>query len=96
MISNDHPWLCWVVPLLDTENKKSVKFVALRVVAVAVAEEIWVVDPYERVFETVFDSVKKHNGYLQSGRLREVVAERVDCIHRIHPETTRIPSLAPL
>ena len=32
------------------------------------------VEIYERVFETVFD--EKQNGYLQSGRLQEVVPTR--------------------
>ena len=71
-------WSCWVVTYRKQKTKEYIKFLAQKVVAIAL--EIQVVVAYERVFETVFDWETKGLFVKWSltggGRLREVVAMR--------------------
>ena len=76
--SYNHTWSCRVVAYRKQKTKEYIKFLAQKVVAVALEMQVMVA--YERVFETVFDWETK--GLLvkwsltRGGRLPEVVAMR--------------------
>ena len=57
--------------LLRAETKEYVEFVVLKVVAVVKKFSQW---SFARVFTCTFYETEKQNGFLQSGRVQEVVA----------------------